>query len=450
MADVSSWLPNLLGPHELTEDGGDPVTARSTWNIIGATITDDPVNERTDIDFTAGAAGTPGGSTTEVQYRSGASTFGGLSVLKWDAAASRVVASSSGLEIANPAATFGYYFIGAAIAADRSITLPLLSANDTLVTEAFTQALTNKTIVAASNTITDTSAALGDLLYFNGTRFVRLPRGTASQQLRTNAGGTDIEWATIAGGSTPTGTGLRKVVAGVEDAAASLILNADVDAAAAIAGTKISPNFGIQNVATEGTYSSGAVPATAGNVRLPNAGNIMARKADNSANYGLVSITAGNEMVVGADNALANQVPYINLRATSGIYVWVGGAISAIFGGASLANTYPIVGNGSVYGTHGGMSHTFAADANYIVTSAQYQYYRLAFVTGSWSTGRTITLPHPASLAAGYEKLIFNNTTQTITVSTGTGATQTLATALARKFWFDSNGVSFAGNTFTP
>jgi len=41
------------------------------------------------------------------------------------------------------------------------------------------------------------------------------------------------------GGSTPTGTGVRKVVAGVENAAASLIVNADVDAAAAIAGSKI-------------------------------------------------------------------------------------------------------------------------------------------------------------------------------------------------------------------
>jgi hypothetical protein len=41
------------------------------------------------------------------------------------------------------------------------------------------------------------------------------------------------------GGGTPTGTGLRKVVGGVENAAASLLLNADVDAAAAIAGSKL-------------------------------------------------------------------------------------------------------------------------------------------------------------------------------------------------------------------
>jgi hypothetical protein len=41
------------------------------------------------------------------------------------------------------------------------------------------------------------------------------------------------------GGSTPTGTGVRKIVSGVESAEASTIVNADVDAAAAIAGSKI-------------------------------------------------------------------------------------------------------------------------------------------------------------------------------------------------------------------
>lgn len=42
------------------------------------------------------------------------------------------------------------------------------------------------------------------------------------------------------GGSTPTGTGFRHVTAGVEDAAAALVTNADVDAAAAIVPTKLS------------------------------------------------------------------------------------------------------------------------------------------------------------------------------------------------------------------
>lgn len=55
---------------------------------------------------------------------------------------------SSGLELNNPANTFQYIFAGAAIAADRIVTMPLLTSNDTLVTAAFSQALTNKTLTS--------------------------------------------------------------------------------------------------------------------------------------------------------------------------------------------------------------------------------------------------------------------------------------------------------------
>jgi hypothetical protein len=66
--------------------------------------------------------------------------------------------------------------------------------------DAFATTLTNKTLVAASNTITDTSAAAGDILKHNGTKFVRLARGTANQVLTTNSGATDIAWAAPTGG----------------------------------------------------------------------------------------------------------------------------------------------------------------------------------------------------------------------------------------------------------
>jgi len=50
------------------------------------------------------------------------------------------------LELNNPAKTFQYIFTGAAIAADRILNLPLLTGTDTLVTAAFAQTLTNKTL----------------------------------------------------------------------------------------------------------------------------------------------------------------------------------------------------------------------------------------------------------------------------------------------------------------
>jgi hypothetical protein len=53
---------------------------------------------------------------------------------------------SSYLRLSNPAVTQYYTFIGAAISAGYNITLPLLTASDTMVTEAFTQTLSGKTL----------------------------------------------------------------------------------------------------------------------------------------------------------------------------------------------------------------------------------------------------------------------------------------------------------------
>jgi len=50
------------------------------------------------------------------------------------------------LLIENPAGTFKYQIVAAAITADRILNLPLLIGTDTIVTEAFTQTLTNKTL----------------------------------------------------------------------------------------------------------------------------------------------------------------------------------------------------------------------------------------------------------------------------------------------------------------
>ena len=40
------------------------------------------------------------------------------------------------------------------------------------------------------------SIAAGDIFYWNGTTLVRLPKGTASQTLKMNAGATAPEWVT--------------------------------------------------------------------------------------------------------------------------------------------------------------------------------------------------------------------------------------------------------------
>lgn len=60
-------------------------------------------------------------------------------------------------KLRNPADTFSYLFTPAAIAADRTITLPLLTGDDTAVTEAFPQNLSDKTLVYSINAQTGTT-----------------------------------------------------------------------------------------------------------------------------------------------------------------------------------------------------------------------------------------------------------------------------------------------------
>lgn len=50
------------------------------------------------------------------------------------------------------------------------------------------------------------SDAAGDTLYYNGTDYVRLPKGTAGQVLKVNSGATAPEWGEMVGGGPSLGT----------------------------------------------------------------------------------------------------------------------------------------------------------------------------------------------------------------------------------------------------
>lgn len=83
----------------------------------------------------------------------------------------------------------------------------------------------------------------------------------------------------------------------------STIVNADIDAAAAITGTKIAPNFGSQAVVTTGAISCGTNPATtATGINLPgNAAVAIAfRNAANSADAATITCSATNVLTLAA------------------------------------------------------------------------------------------------------------------------------------------------------
>jgi hypothetical protein len=197
------------------------------------------------------------------------------------------------------------------------------------------------------------------------------------------------------GGSTPTGTGVRKVAAGVEDAAASLVLNADVDAAAAIAGSKISPDFGAQDVKTTGAF-------------------YVAGKT--------WEVDGGGQMRWGNTVAPAGYVFH-----DGGNFGWYESSAYQFFvDTTSFKVKSPIKGSATPYGVHA-QAAVSMSDANHTAASSEYEC-GILLVTGTFTADRTLTLPAPASHATAYFKMIRNKCTgANLVISTGAGATVTLA-----------------------
>ena len=160
----------------------------------------------------------------------------------------------------------------ASVASDKTITLP--DVNGTVVTTGDTGTVTSTMIADATIVDADISASAEIAVS-------KLADGTARQLLQTDAAGTGVEWtsnvdvpgtldvtgaatfdSTVAVTGALTKSGSNVVTVGDTGTVTSTmildgtIVNADVNASAAIAGTKISPDFGSQNVTTTGTSTS--------------------------------------------------------------------------------------------------------------------------------------------------------------------------------------------------
>lgn len=412
--------------------------------------------------------------------------------------------------INNPANTFAYTFTPAAILANRTITLPLLGGNDTMVTEAFAQTLTNKTISGASNTITNvslTSGVTGTLPVANGgTGITSLGSGVATwlgtpssanlaAAITDETGSGSLMFGTAPTVKTtltirnpadtfsytitpaaiaatrvlnlPLLTGNDTLVAEAHtqtltnktiDAASntlSNIVNANVSATAAIAGTKISPDFGSQLVQTSGDalatnilatgyfHTSGSPTPTTGQIRLENGHKISTRNGGNTANICIAQGSSGDFVFYGLNSSYTEQAYGVVLGATNFVWLAVNSSFYIRLTADEVRMGNPVVGDDTVYASHGAVDSAMT-DANYTVPASEYKYYTIKFSCVG-ATTRTVTFPHPSSLARSYTKQIIGSTEKILTISTGTGTTVNLYLNKSRIFEFTNGGVRAVG-----
>lgn len=149
----------------------------------------------------------------------------------------------------------------------------------------------NLPTLAADPTVTPpTNSQPGDIAMYNGDLYIR--------QTST--------WSKALIGLIGT-SGLEDDAVTADKLADNAVVNANVDAAAAIAGTKISPNFGAQNVQTTGSVSGNTVSSTTTVSGTAFLGNAIGASGDttmkNIYGYGRLSSpaqtasAAGNETI---------------------------------------------------------------------------------------------------------------------------------------------------------
>lgn len=240
--------------------------------------------------------------------------------------------------------------------------------------------------------------------------------GTALQVLRTNAGATATEWGTVAGGPSVSGTGLAKVTSGSFNATATALVDADVDAAAAVAGTKISPNFGSQVIVSAGQLQIGPTPRsgnTAATIQIPTADPqtvIGGRNTGNTTDFDVIKISGGN-VYFGNNNWSA---AFLQTYSGANIGLLQGGSYALLTNPGYLSLLTPLAGWSAVNTPLSFYAKTLAlADADYTMLAADYEKPAIR-ITGTFSATRVMTFPAGSATSAPFF-IVTNSTGQTIT-----------------------------------
>jgi hypothetical protein len=421
MADVSSWLPNLLGPVDIEVDGvATEVPRRATINLIGATVEDDSVNERTDI--TLGSASAPTG-TGFPHITAGVQDAAAKLVENADVHASAAIAAS---KVVQATGTGIPHVVGGVLSAASSLIVNAdVDAAAAIAASKVVQATGTGIphVVAGALSAASSLIVNADVDAAAAVAVSKLAPGTNTHVL-TTTGGVAV-WAAPAGGGASDGTaGQVQTSDGAGGFTASTVLGG------------------------AGFLSFGASPSAAGYLRLDgDASASWITFQDGATDYNIYK-RQGSALVEGDVSWTIQHDSYNNVFVcnSAGVHIHYVGAVEAIYiNSTAIQVGKPIIGNTtatSPHGVHGGFTFIFLADADYTLTAAQYAMDFCQFETGAWTASHKAIFPHPATQAAGYYKTIFNNTLYGITISTGTGLEVLHAGGLPpTRYWFDNAGV---------
>lgn len=382
------------------QDEGADVAPQPTLDFVGTgvSVTNDDANAKSIVTITAG-----GGS------------------VDFDAVKDALAAANTAVDFNGQALTG----LDDPTNAQDAATKAYVDASAGSVTASSTTTFTNKSISGSTNTLTNVAIS------------------TAVSGLGANV-------ATFLG--TPSSANLAAAITD-ETGSGALVFGTSPTIASP---TISSPSFGSSNLTTTGNilaagyfYTGSGNVASAGNVRLQNTHSIRARNAANSADVCFAQYSVGDTLYIGLDSGFASQAFSLIQGASFSMYFAVASNYYIHLESSEVRAGYPIVGDATAYGVHGQVTSAHT-DANYTVPSGEYKYYTIKFNTAC-SAGRTITFPAPGSDAAAYEKEVVNGSGQTLTFTTGAGATKTLATGLAVKIRFTSSeGCKYASDTYTP
>lgn len=275
--------------------------------------------------------------------------------------------------------------------------------------------------------LSGTAFALGDLLVGDGTKLIRRAKGSALQVLRVNAGGTDLEFATLSTSITGSDT--------------HVLFFDGANSPAGDAGFVYDKTN--DRVTVAGEIRIGSTVTNTDGLGLANNTAIYFRNAGNSLNIAALQVDSSNVVRIGDANS-ANVV--ISYESTAGFYNQDSAVYDLLVNeDTSIQARLPRLGLSMPFGTDGTGTvalGSFSEPGNTNVINADLIYGRMEITgTGGGSGGPyTLTLPTPAS-GGGYPKVWKNSTNLTIRIKLASGTTVDLATGEQTWLWTDTGGV---------